>query len=663
MEKSLKHEEKHEEREDLRHMNQVQIHEYLTDLAKNQVESQSNRAFKVLHEVLPQAITSNDRDSDGETNWDRVYRELPALYEVDHEFARELQNIIDQDGFMVKTKIYLDTIFSEYQKDNKGEFCQLALQGVNYVFTYEKADEFNQYFSQHLDFNDPQMFEKTAQMLDFLSELFNVSRGNSSWSESDNNIIGMLSENIQERRGSYLLYIKTTELYKAMIDATDEDWYLDNKFVTEADNQKPYVMRPHMMRIISKELGIVVEGLSYLEQTYFLEYIKMKPASDVEHIKEFVGKYGREGLRTFLSLQHNSQLGDRLVEFGNTADENSVRMVFKKYGELMDASERVTDYLSEEFGDNTEYSLETTRTVSEKLSKEGCVVLEKFILEFEQSGGTTASESVQSSLENIKIDTITFVQAFKALKTNEAEFTIDDVKNLALSSVPFSELSKEDLERMQEMYRSNYLKYPNLAGFLVKKFEEAVKHSGGSVSLLRRKGEIVAFYRLNPTSKDNVLYFGSFNVDPTYQGALLGETLMQESLDIKAKDNIVVAECNPQVTVSANYIERGFIGVKKDHIEEIDILRIVRNDKANELLLSRQLSKESLISGEIKDPQVHVYSVPDDSISEFDFGIVGREKGGMTEILTRYFKMGDLTYLVTEDVSSDFVQKYTESQS
>ena len=534
--------------EKINHLTQAEIHDYLLKIANsgNPEDFQDfkghkldlvafEKALKVLDEILPQSIMKTDRDEGGETNWDRVYRELPALYEINYDFGHELHNLMGQNDWMVSTKSFLTTLFSEYKVNANSDFFR-----------------------------------------------------------------------------------------EGFLDA-------DSLF-----------------------------GLT--ERKYFLEFIQNISINKIDTVEKFVSEYGEEGFKTFLSLEHNNNLGNKLIEFGNNTNKDIAHAVFKKYSEIIDASNNVLEYLQQEFSDNTEYSPEILSEISEKLSKEGCLVLEKFVAEADTTKGLVDLEKLQSLLDSIKTDTIAFLSAFKTLKSTNSEFSLSDVQNLDLTTTPFFDIPDVDIKKMEDMYKANYQKYPNLASFLTHKFEESLKQKKGSMSILRRKGDIVAFYRLNPTDKENVLYFGSFNVDPTYQGALLGETLMQESLDAKSENNIVLAECNPQVSVSANYIERGFIGIKKDHIEEIDILRIVRNDKANLKLLSRNVPKEDLMNGTIKDPLVHIYSFPSAKLSSFDFSIVGSKKGNMTEILTRYFKNKEngRTYVVTEDVTEEFLNQYSE---
>ena len=273
-------------------------------------------------------------------------------------------------------------------------------------------------------------------------------------------------------------------------------------------------------------------------------------------------------------------------------------------------------------------------------------------------------EGIRDTLDTIKVDTLAFISAFKTLKIADENFSLEDVRDLELTTVFSKDISKEDTELMAGMYNANYKKYPRLAELLVNKFRKTMIQEGNRIALLRRNGKIIAFYGFSPTESDGVLYCSSFNVDPTYQGALLGETLLQESVDAKAKDNILIAECNPRIPVSANYIERGFIATEKDRLEEVDILIIVRNDAMNKELFSRSVTSEEIISNGIKRDGVKVYSVPTRDIPIFNFDFVGTRKNGKTEVLTRYIKdrVRGMTYLVTEELADDFIGRYFKPQ-
>ncbi|MEI6238156.1 MAG: GNAT family N-acetyltransferase, partial [bacterium] len=323
----------------------------------------------------------------------------------------------------------------------------------------------------------------------------------------------------------------------------------------------------------------------------------------------------------------------------------------------------VTEYLKGEFGRNKEYGPEVIEEVTDKMLRAGRAILEKFVADKISEGEDRPLQNVGKELEKTRVDIISFTSAFKTLKETGIEFSLSDVKDLEISTVNSSDISDKDIKFMEKLYSLNYIRYPKLADYLVNKFNEAMHDPASTVSILRRNGEIVAFYRLEPNGQENSFYFGSFNVDPTYQGSSLGETLMQESLDVKAKDNIIFAECNPKVAVSANYIERGFIAVNSGHIEEIDILNIVRNDKMNTKLASRALSMNDILDGRFPNDKINVRTIPINNLSDLSFDFVGSKHGVQTEVLTRYIrdKKAGFIYLVTEQVDDSFVEQYSSS--
>jgi len=421
-----------------------------------------------------------------------------------------------------------------------------------------------------------------------------------------------------------------------------------------------YMMRPQMHRLIKEEFGVNITELDIGEQVYFLDFIKSKQAKEVKNIQNFAKEYGKDGLRTFLSLQHGKDLGDSIVSFGNRVESEVASVVFKKYGDIADAAKQVAEYVREEFGQDKKYSPHVISQITDKLLRSGRAVLERFIIGSD-SNTDFSLEEIEKELEKTMVDIISFTSAFKTLKDAGIEVSLSDVTDMDISTVSSSDLSDEDITFMEKLYTRNYAKYPKLASYLVNKFDEAMHDPSNTVSVLRRSGEIVAFYRLEPAEQKDALYFGSFNVDPNYQGSSLGETLMQESLDLQAKDNIVFAECNPRVAVSANYIERGFIAVNNGHIEEIDILNIVRNDKMNARLISRSLPMDNILDGRFPNDKIHVQTIPIKDLETFSFHFVGSKHDNRTEVLTRYIidKKAGFVYLVSEEVDDSFVKAYS----
>ncbi|MEI6238700.1 MAG: hypothetical protein WCP15_04170, partial [bacterium] len=367
-------------------LTQQQIREYLLNVIRSNDKSPDENALEIMKRILPEEISKDVIDDKGETNWDRIYRELPSLYEEDYEFAHVLEGYVGGDGYMVKPEVFLDTIISANALGEKYEyFVEDALSSLNYVFTFHDADNAcSNYFKDKLDFDNPENFERTARVMDFLGRLFNLGQGEGFWSRVGRKIADVLPIVLSNDGGSYLLQIKARELLEninkafrnmgyiyteednttfeisknikarhdshgrlIIIDGSDPSVSKSITDILPGNNMQEkmslardysYMMRPQMRRLIAKEFGVKLTELGLSEQVYFLDFIKSKPSKEVKDIQNFAKEYGKDGLRTFLSLQHGKDFGNKIVRFGNETEPTTVHTVFKKYGELVDAA-------------------------------------------------------------------------------------------------------------------------------------------------------------------------------------------------------------------------------------------------------------------------------------------------------------------------------------
>lgn len=98
-----------------------------------------------------------------------------------------------------------------------------------------------------------------------------------------------------------------------------------------------------MREIVEKEFGIKIGDLSLQEQFYFLQFIKNKEANEIEPVKQFVQKYGLDGLKTFLSVDYGKEFGDKIVELGETLEEKDATEIFAEFAEIIDRAQSLID--------------------------------------------------------------------------------------------------------------------------------------------------------------------------------------------------------------------------------------------------------------------------------------------------------------------------------
>jgi hypothetical protein len=150
---------------------------------------------------------------------------------------------------------------------------------------------------------------------------------------------------------------------------------------------------------------------------------------------------------------------------------------------------------------------------------------------------------------------------------------------------------------------------------------------------LRHKGKIVGSLCFTETAPGQK-YVSAVTLDPRFQKAFIGEAMIDEAFKQEAAQNILGADCVAQKSVSARYIEQGFIGVRSWDDKGDLILDIVRDDRRNERYFkTKAMTQEEIVKlaplGKIGSAKVEVVSNPQEhSFARCNEGFV----------LTRYFK-------------------------
>ena len=152
---------------------------------------------------------------------------------------------------------------------------------------------------------------------------------------------------------------------------------------------------------------------------------------------------------------------------------------------------------------------------------------------------------------------------------------------------------------MEKIYSANYFDKPELRDVLLEKFKKNLTSNPGTFVTVRFDGEIIGYYELDSVGT-NKIHFGKFNVAPGLEGIGLGTLLLDKRLNIDAKNNIVLAECDLFAGISRKYLKDGSIGYKTTEIGEIFALSIARNDSVNNLFKSKILKDDDVYT---KDPQ------------------------------------------------------------
>lgn len=427
-----------------------------------------------------------------------------------------------------------------------------------------------------------------------------------------------------------------------------------------------YLLTPAMRRKLGGLFSLPINRLPPPEQFQFLSFIKTKTDAEMRAISNFSAKYGESGFRTFLSLEHGKELGEGIVDLGHKLPKDEAQKIFKKYGELADAVNETEEAIRRGFA-GTEITPELISAVQDSLLQKGRALLAGFVEDVnnaEEEGYTLPVGHIEKKLALLRADAALFASACKALSKGGEHLNLAEMKDVSFEQeVPVGSLSDTDRKRMTELYRANYAAYPKFQKKLLDGFEEALNDTSNRFFVLRYKGVIEGFYRLKFGALDRA-YFGAFNMNPNYAGSGLGEVLMEQSLDARAKSAVIEATCTATLPIASNYIERGFIGVGAAQEDEIYSMNIVRNDAHNEMFPSKSKTAEDIMRVCESVSEFVCRKVPLSRLAPKDFELLNERGPGTRYVFTRYLRdrKTGYAYLVFEKTTDETITRFSSPE-
>ncbi len=329
-----------------------------------------------------------------------------------------------------------------------------------------------------------------------------------------------------------------------------------------------------------EKTGIKFNNLSFREQGWFLLANKHSNESEQAKLLQFAKKFGENGLKTFLSLEFDAEMGDRILAIADSEllQQKDVTQIFASYSRIIDFAEDVQHeveniFLKKEFIESTDL---------ENIRLELFVKSRKLLISFFEkieNGEEINGKEVMTELEHFRTDIVFFTSVFKNFAKNNPEASFEDFKGLSLETKKGNDFNDSDISKMISIVRKNYQEDEAMQKLVVESLQEGLQKENAEFFVLRRDGEIVAFDRFD--DEGEYFYVGSFNVDAGYRGSAIGEVMMQESFDRKAKEKPLQGITDPKKIICSKYVEDGkFIvdeilrtPVNEKILTEVNILR------------------------------------------------------------------------------------------
>ena len=382
-------------------------------------------------------------------------------------------------------------------------------------------------------------------------------------------------------------------------------------------------------------VNIGIHNLPWSEQLVLANAIFEAPSP--EKLKEFALQYGKNGVRTFLSLDYRKDLGHKIVELGNALEPKAASEIFAKYGQIIDATHDVEAYITEHFSDQATMNEAVVARITENLLRRAKDLLVHFadaLAEARRRGSALDTDSVLRELSNVRTETLLFLSSFKTLRSQGVNLDFEAIKDVEFYSTSGPTLSEDDLRRMEEIYAKNYADVPALRDELLAIFKNSAKNKSAEFYILRYKGDIIGFARFDDEGEGK-MHFSSFNVDTQFRGSAIGGVILEKTVDLKARDHVLSADCRVMTDIGSHYIETGFVAKRLYDYKGEPCLAIERNDAAP--YRARSLSEKEIVhlceSGVCESDGMIITSSENKNPDELE---LNRLNGGGF-VLTRFF--------------------------
>jgi hypothetical protein len=308
----------------------------------------------------------------------------------------------------------------------------------------------------------------------------------------------------------------------------------------------------HMRKKIEDDFGINIANFDFATQRNFLEFLETKTTQDAKSLMEFTKKFGDNAFKSFLSLEHGQEMGEKILTIGEKLPVEEANKIFAKYAEIIATTEKIKDYLIENFGKDKDYSEETVQSITEKLLGKGKDLLCDF------ADNPKDPMQIVEDLEKYQTDLLLFAGTFKTLKKQGAKVELEDFKNVKTEVLSGAELPDETRKVMFKIADENWKQYPMLHDIVMKGLSKALNAGDNKFYVVNYGKDTVGFIRFDPVGEFE-LYAGSLNIRTALRGSSIGEALLQNILAKEAQEKNLEATAYPRLPIAPRYIgEFGF---------------------------------------------------------------------------------------------------------
>jgi len=331
------------------------------------------------------------------------------------------------------------------------------------------------------------------------------------------------------------------------------------KNLTERDMRDYQLLLHNALREgVEKDFSISLAELDVPTQFRFLLFLKNKSIAEANEVMKFSSKHKERGLRTFLALEHGGdEMSDNILILGEKLPQLAAEKLFTTYGDMIDATDEVSDLLRENLGEKA--TPEVIQQAREGLLIRGRNLLKKYAEQVESCHGISCDEigaELQERLRLAKRSVFAFSSACRTLVDND-QFSFEDFKSaqLVYERAPLPDAIRQQII---EMHHENTKQYPEkLREYWRGTLREGIENSNDKQMFVATKFENDVTAVMRVIEQDDGSWYGaSFNVNPVVQGSRIGTELLKEVIHNMAKDKPFIAECYAENPMLDTYVNK-----------------------------------------------------------------------------------------------------------
>lgn len=328
-----------------------------------------------------------------------------------------------------------------------------------------------------------------------------------------------------------------------------------------------------------EQTGVYFNNLDLREQGAFMQFAREADDEQTEAAMNVAKKYGESGLQSFVAHAENPNMGKMLLEIADSLPDAAAQSVFREYAGFVEVVNDLESYVADEF--NVEDPDRLGNRVANAILERGEKLLRS------ARADKSDYDELSSTLSDLANSTLVFLHGLKELRQSDQPLDPELLEKSEMNRTDADSITDQEFAQMKDIYKRNYPqnKYDSaIQESLLSRLRDIRASKNGEFYTLKYKGDIKAFLGLKegeavdgrPTKQA-----AAFNVDPEFQNFAVGHMMIENALVREADSSVLIANSNARSTLTAHYIERGFVGTRTSDQHGSEVLDIVWDKPQN----------------------------------------------------------------------------------